>query len=272
MRLSASQSKTSTVGFSLLSACLLLQASCSSSNSDNPALDDDQVPGSTISVISVDKHVDLLKYVFDIFTGRNYGPTMLKLPNYPNSAYEDHTVSAASVIESQACINGGTATFTPFFLSEYYSGGDRDGWNFNFDNCQQDTTVFDGMVIRESIDAGAWLSVTSTQLEVNSQSLVTRFSGELDYKPGAVRGGGQFFHYTVNGVSFSATENSEPFELVDASFNFSINGFWYKSLSGQFSIKSVETGEQRLNVLIVEPLSFGRAVNPIIVSGQESDN
>lgn len=34
----------------------------------------------------------------------------------------------------------------------------------------------------------------------------------------------------------------------------------------------MDTGEQRLNVQIVEPLKFGSTVNPIIVPGLESDD
>lgn len=145
-------------------------------------------------------------------------------------------------------MNGGTATFTPFFLSEYYDGGDRDGWNFNFDNCQYDANLYNGNIIRENIGSGAWLFMNSTGFTFNSQSEETSFIGGAKYLHGSVRGGTQSFSYELHNVDYVSTRIDQPVELVGATIGFSIYNFWSKTLVGKYSIRSAETQNRKLEV------------------------
>ena len=231
-------------------------SACGSSSSDRTPSDDGT--SNMTAAITVDNHVESLRYLFDIFAGQEYGPDMLSLPDYPDPAYNDDTVPLPDIItpdypdsaaEMITCINGGTATFTPFGL-------DRDGWNFEFDDCQYEGTLYNGNVNRELFRRGTWLDLTSTGLTIESQSTKTSFSGRVDYKPGDVSGELNR-HYIVEDVDLAKTDNTEKFELVDAVFEFGIVGnSFVKTLEGKYTVKSVVTGDQRLDVRVLETLRY----------------
>lgn len=147
------------------------------------------------------------------------------------------------------CINGGTATFTPFLRSEFYSGGDRDGWYFEFDDCQYDATVFEGMAVREKYRYGSLWLITSTGLTIKSQTGRTNFFGSVNYKPGTLRGGSQVFYYSVD-VDYTAAGPVEPVEMSAADFGV-LKGPHYNDLSGEFSVTSEVTDGKRLDVKVI---------------------
>lgn len=118
--------------------------------------EDDDSGTNSGHVISVGKHIELLKYVLDIFTGVEYGVDFLALPDYPDSRYADLAVNADSITESNNCSKGGTAVFTTNLVGLLNEGG----WTFNFNDCEYDETVCDGSVERKNT-RGGYLYLTS---------------------------------------------------------------------------------------------------------------
>lgn len=206
-------------------------------------------PGNnTGDIITVDNHIELLRYVFDILTGGVYVADMMQLPGYPDPAYDDFAVTGDSEVEMTTCINGGAATFTPF-----YNAGQWElvtGWDFEFDNCQYDVNVYDGMLDRIDTGNGTRFDLNSTGLKISSQSESTQFSGQVEYQPWGSRGGGPEKYMNVNDVDYSVTNTAESFELMDATFGMSVspNG---AGLRGMFSVSSLATNGQRLDVNLI---------------------
>ncbi len=212
----------------------------------------DQVPNTGVA-ITMDNHIELLRYLFDILTGEVYGADLLVLPGYPDPAYDDFAATSNSETETTTCINGGAATFTPVYNADSH-GQVAAGWKFEFDNCQFDVNMFGGMVDRYNIDNGRYIDLISTGLTISSQSGRTNFSGHMQYNPVPTRGGSTY-NYDVDNVYYSVINTVEPFELMDATFGMTVtpNGI---GVRGKFSVSSMATKGQRLEVQLLEKLSF----------------
>lgn len=210
------------------------------------------------SIISADKHIELINYLFDIQTGERYAADLLSLPRYSNPDYED--VKAATGygvaeghgrVENEVCENGGSGRFTA-----HYQGYNQRtyGWDFEFNNCQDGINIIDGVISRRD-DCNQYRS--SEGLTISNQNGVTHFKGETDFIGCGYRFGAphRFYRFTID--EYSTSDSSTNFSLTNAEFSFTNAEEFQRSMVGSYTIISPETNNQILDIQV----SFSRSRN-----------
>lgn len=215
--------------------------------------DSDETPGgdgssNSTSIITVDNHVELLRHVFDIYTGNAYIPDVLTLPDWTDPAYNG-TPGFMSVEANITCLNGGTARFIPFY-SDDGDSNTRAWWEFHFDNCQDDAVILDGQLHREywgGRGSGTNGKVVSSGLSTDEQSRQLRYRGTV-YEQLLFLSG-----RSASDVNYSVSDVLSMFELSNANTGFSnypVDGTF--TMSGAFTVVSDATGNRALGAEVLE--------------------
>ncbi len=115
---------------------------------------------STIAAIPMDNYVDIVRTVFNTYTGASFGPSVVSLPGYSDPAYQS-TLQTTDASDSVVCSNGETGELSAV------TSGDRVLTKitfFDFNNCQDGDNLIDGQFER----------ILDDNLDVSSAGLVVR--------------------------------------------------------------------------------------------------
>jgi len=236
-------------------------------NENTPApntSDPDSADPDSAAAITMDNHVELLNFVFAIYSGHKQGSEILALPAYPDSAFDDSSIADGSpsdesrspeVVQDIVCSNGGTLVHTQDSWYSQQNRANRKISNFVFDNCQQESTIFDGELLRDMLYGV--LELESSGLTTVTQSLDTSFSGDVRYQYAETRSI-PTLSYSLDNVQYAVTSATDGlFELKDANFYYGTReGYLWKQLTGGFSVTAPETGNQQLVVSVPESLEY----------------
>ncbi len=196
---------------------------------------------------------DVLMDVFSVYSGERFGREILALPGYPVPEFPwqyfaENPGDGLGDPIVQSCEGGGNAVLTP------YKSGDRQvtsGWNFDFSNCRQGSSRYDGAF--ETREFGNFI-YRSTGLTTESDTTTTEFSGEIDYKHTSNRDGGPTRYFRLSDVSFQMRQANSDDVLTDATFSYDYVYPYLATLNGGFSLKSTATGNVLVNVNTADPL------------------
>jgi len=193
--------------------------------------------------INASNYLEVLSTVFDVFNGyaSGYGKAILDAPEFSNSRY----VGPPNIVsspegppqpgppETVGCSNGGTAVFTPWEsgLNEVTRG-----WNAEFDNCQDDATLFDGQFTR--LTDFSQRRSSNSGFSVTAPARATRFTGSLEWKFAVARGDAFSRYWRMDDLSYTIEEGGQPlFELRNANTILSIARPLFRRLTGSFSLR-----------------------------------
>ncbi|NND91487.1 MAG: fibronectin type III domain-containing protein, partial [Granulosicoccus sp.] len=194
------------------------------------------------SHVNWDNYIELLRHVFDIYTGNAYIADLATLPDWPDSTYSGTPTSDSTEAEI-TCLNGGTAQFTPVINTSIHSSY---AWEFKFHDCQDNTVVLDGQLLREK-NYGSRLNggkVTSTGLTIDGQPRQVFYSGGMDEWESFAS------HRETTELNYSVSDGLSSFELTDANTRVTYYGpFW---MNGSFTIKSELTDNRHLHAEVLE--------------------
>ncbi|MEE9319138.1 MAG: hypothetical protein V3U76_01715 [Granulosicoccus sp.] len=216
------------------------------------------------AVITLDNHIELLDFVFAIYSGLERGSEILALPAYPDSAFDDKSIIDGpsdgsrnpEVVQDIVCNNGGTLVHTQDSWLDVQDREIRKISNFVFNNCQHESTIFNGELLRDMLYGS--LELESSGLTAASQSLDTSFSGQVGYLYRETRAV-PTLHYSFDNVQYAVTSSADGlFELQDANSYYGKRSSYWKQLSGGFSVTAPETGNQQLVVSVPEALEYSQ--------------
>ena len=239
---------------------LLMIASCSNDNNqadsglqsdplspEGSGLDPAPETESESAVITMDNHVGIVANVLAIFSGKLYGDELLTAPDYSDPAFDSwpeidsNTAELITQPADRVCSNGGTLTVTPetqgFFIDNLLT------WNFDFDNCQDGQSLFDGQLSRGIYEA---IHLASTGFERDDQTEVLRYSGSLVGRSGSGR------YWTTTDMDFSIESSASAFVIEDSNTTF-----FPDALSGDFKVRADWTDNQTVTVRITGELVPG---------------
>ncbi len=209
------------------------------------------------SLISLSNHVELLNHIFDIYTGSIYGAAIFTLPDWSDPAYDGYASADPSLVEtSVTCLNGGTALFIPINEYDGYSRGEE-GWNFVFDNCQDDTDVLDGLLFRRRILGPFFvrISVESDGFSINGQLRQVYFFGQVNKTFSGLYNAS----WESLGIDYTASDGLTSLALSDASTSFSYDDILINpdprgraAMDGSFTVSSDVTGQRSLHVEVLD--------------------
>lgn len=198
-------------------------------------------PTPDLPIINSSNHVELLRHVFDIYTGNAYFSAVAALPGWSDPTFGGLELPGESLAAnvSITCLNGGTADF------EWYAYGSR-GFekylDFEFDNCQDDAVVFDGQLRRrDAAYRSDNNSVSSDGLSIDRQSQQIQFSGSVNEFSDVRR-----VQRSTNAAYYRVSDGQSIFELSD--LNTSISYGFIEGISGGFNVRSDVTSFGSLTV------------------------
>ena len=200
-------------------------------------------------IINRSNHVELLRHVFDIYTGNAYISDIATLPDWSDPVYAGVPSGylSLSAIVNIICLNGGTARFKSL-ISESLMNRAID---FEFADCQDDAVVLNGQLHREYLSGRSTSGgyVTSSGLSINGQSRQLRYSGEVRDEIGY---GGPFRN--ASNVNYNTSDGLSTFELSDATTE-ALNPPWGGVLiSGVFFVRSEMTGNRSMRAEVLEEI------------------
>lgn len=223
-----------TGGIFLLSAC------SSSSDGQSPDGGDSGDTAST-PVINRDNHVDLVAFVFDILTGNAYFADIGQLPGWSDPTYGGVELPGGpeAVDTTVACLNGGTARFEWY---AYGSVGFEEYLDFQFDNCQDDTVVFNGQLRRRNAAYRASnRDVSSDGISIDYPTRQIQFSGSV----AEFDDGFRTERSTAN-ARYRVQEGDTTLVLTD--LNTSVSYGFVDGVGGSFTVRSPLTANRALSV------------------------
>ncbi len=203
-------------------------------------------------IINRSNHVELLRHVFDIYTGNAYVQEVVTLPDWSDPAYSgvsgprppDWIPEPGPWETTITCINGGTARFV-WDLSIGWVGG-HGSLDFYFDNCQDDDALLDGDLRRyEGRNRATLITISSDGFSSDTQSRQVRFSGRISDNDSS----GYFLYRSrdASDVNYSQSDGQSELALSD------VNTRVYKSfnedlIGGDFTFRSTATGNRAIRV------------------------
>ena len=199
-------------------------------------------------VINRTNHVELLRHVFDIYTGNAYIAEIATLPDWSDPSYAGFPTTE-SIETNITCLNGGTARFTPFVRESDHGS---DFWEFEFDDCQDDAVVLDGQLHREfRSSSGGWgKSVASSGLSINGQSQQLQYSGTVD------EGVSFTLRRSASDVNYYVFDGISSFALSSANTGFinypAVGGPFM--ISGAFTVRSDTTDNRPLHAEVLQEI------------------
>ena len=210
--------------------------------------------------ISADNAVEVLRYAFEIYSGRRFGAEILALPRYPLETLDydppglerDGTVTVA-----RECENAGTVS-----LAETITGARQltRAREYDFDDCRRGTTVYDGGFV--SRDFGN-LGISSSGLSLFGDRRTTTFSGAAGYTNMSNRDGGPVRGYGLTDVDYTDGA-TESVSLGDATFGYRyVVGSFEFEIEGGYRVASTFTGGRDLVASTPEPLIFNLSEDPL---------
>ncbi len=253
-------------------AVAVLATGCGSSNDyDDSALQED--PGSSlvdqgstgtvqepyVDVITMDNHVDLLRNVFAIYSGKLWADEVLLEPDSENPLvslapyYTGGTGDLLSTRVDIVCENGGTVSIIP-----HTDGSPSDAltsWDFEFENCQEKNAIRDGQLKREIYESVKFMS---TGYSNTSQSRKIQFSGDLYYSTFGTERDEGLGQLKTSNTYFTYSNNVDNLivSVSNANFDAGIN----LGVSGGFRVRANWTNEHEITVRTIEDLRLeGRA-------------
>ncbi len=196
-------------------------------------------------IINSSNHIELLRHVFDIYSGNAYFSDLATLPDWSDPTYSGLPSGDPSLREETniTCLNGGVARFVPS-----YSVFPPLSWEFEFDDCQDDVAVLDGQLFREYqfSNAGSGYYVISSGLSINSQSRRLWYSGSVEEGHG-----GFTTSRRASNVDFDVSDDLSLLELSNVSTEISFSAS-SAGMSGGFSVRSDTTSNASLHSEVLE--------------------
>ena len=118
-------------------------------------------------------------------------------------------------------------------------------WNFDFDNCQDDTVLLDGDISRALFES---LVISSTGFVRDDQTTVTRFAGELNGRTD------DFGFWITADMNFSSEASSDSLSIEEANSQFFPASFsnGNNEITGSFNVRAAWTEDETLAVRSTE--------------------
>ncbi len=207
------------------------------------------IPTFLSPIIRQDNFHELLTLVVSVFSGNAYGPTVIALPNYSDSAFAFGS-RIDSVAANLSCTNGGTVDIVPFQF------GVREvttGWDFLFDNCLDGDTLISGDLKRRIVST---VSVQSSGLTIDTPDRQVEYSGAIERKFTASRDGGPSRSFRADEVNLLLAEDNRVFELINATTSLETALPFSATMNGSFRFRSALAQKRVLSVEVTEPFDF----------------
>ncbi|NND70996.1 MAG: fibronectin type III domain-containing protein [Rhodothermales bacterium] len=220
-----------------------------------------------LPAITRENHVELLRHVFDIYTGKAYFSDIATLPDWSDPVYAG-LPDDFSVETNVTCLNGGTARFTPFVshLTGYKITITNLAWDFGFEGCQDNVVVLDGSLHREKVVTSIGVfyvdaTVASSGLSLEGNSRWFRYAGSVSehHDPSGNR-------RQAAGVSYSLNTGVSTFELSNANTRIDYNG---DRMQGEFTVRSAATAYRQLHAEVLTSFRYDRSLGKMVMGELE---
>ncbi|ASJ73689.1 hypothetical protein [Granulosicoccus antarcticus] len=263
----------------LLLATAVFAVGCSSSDDDDIPVsqNDPSIPGDdgttdteqeTIAdFITMDNHVELLRNVLSIYSGKLWADEVLIEPDSGDRLVPtgveyaaDGTGDLISTPVDIVCENGGTVSITP--ATDGQPADAVTSWDFEFDNCQKGEAVREGQLKREIYES---VRFTSADYSNTSQSRQIEFSGDLYYSSFATERADGVGTLITEDVDFTYSNNVDNLVITESNVNYYAGTF--TGTSGGFHVKANWTNDIELAVSTIDNLLLVDSAGVIIDQG-----
>ena len=200
------------------------------------------------AIITLDNHVELLENIFAIYSGKLYGDELINAPDYSDPTYNGRPLNDVqgnliSTSADVACSNGGTASFVPE-IDSFYHGE----WAFQFDNCQDGASVFDGDLLRGVFES---VTIESSGFTHDDQTQTISFSGGVYHDN---------YVWSAFGLNLSLVRSDSYLNINNSTTSFEDSCCTIVSghMSGRFEVRANWTGNQTIIAQVTQTFDLLR--------------